>query len=182
MATPEEYEAKIRKLNWPGLNKLWKAIKERDTPEWEPGKALEYMIMRGLELGGADVRWPYSVALFGMEVEQIDGSIRIGGIYALVECKDEDEAITIAPIAKLRNQLLRRPAGTAAYLFASQKYTDPAIQLAHFSLPQAILLWTGMEVEYALAHKNLAALCEVKYRACVDYAIPDFTVGIEEVS
>lgn len=181
MTTPEEYEAEIKSYTWAKLKKLWKAIKDRDTPDWEPGKAFEYMILRAFELNGATIRWPYPVALFGETVEQIDGSVRFGSHYALVESKDESGNIAITPIAKLRNQLLRRPAGTVGLLSSSRGFTDPAIQLAHFALPQTILLWTGDEVEYALETKKLVESCEVKYRACVDFGIPDFVIHTEAV-
>ncbi len=178
MTTSDEYEAEIKTYTWAKLKKLWQAIKNRDTPGWEPGKAFEYLILRSFELDGADIRWPYPVTLAsGEEVEQIDGSIRFGSLYALIESKDEAENIAIAPIAKLRNQLLRRPAGTIGFLFSSRKFTDPAIQLAYFTLPQAILLWTGDEVEYALQRKKFVEFCEMKYRVCVDTGMPDFSVS-----
>lgn len=174
MPDKKEYEARIRKLKWPGLSNLWKEIQSK-TPEWEPGKAFEYLILRMFELDGAEVRWPFGVSLFGNdETEEIDGSILFGGLYCLIESKDESGDISIGPIAKLRNQLLRRPAGTIGLLFSSKKFTDPAVQLAHFTLPQAILLWTGRHVEYALAEKRNGALLEQKYRACVDEGIPDY--------
>ncbi|OWK45011.1 hypothetical protein FRUB_01342 [Fimbriiglobus ruber] len=97
-------------------------------------------------------------------------------MYSLVESKDEDGNIAIAPIAKLRNQLLRRPAGTFGMVFSSRGFTEPAIQLAHFALPQSILLWTGTQVEYALDNRNICTLCEQKYRMCVDYGLLDFDV------
>ncbi len=124
------------------------------------------------------VPWSDGVSLYGQTeiVEQIDGSVRVGGLYSLVESKDEDGNIAIAPIAKLRNQLLRRPAGTFGMVFSSHRFTEPAIQLAHFALPQAILLWTGDQVEYALNNQNICELCELKYRMCVDHGILDFDV------
>jgi hypothetical protein len=110
MPSEAEYVADIRKLGWSGLQKLWRAIGARDTPDWQLGKAFEYLVLRAFELDGGDVRWPYSVGLAGIEeVEQIDGSVQIGSFYCLLECKDEVGNISIGPIAKLRNQLLRRP-------------------------------------------------------------------------
>jgi hypothetical protein len=93
MPTAEEYEARIQKLRWAGLQKLWEAIKRRDTPDWDAGKAFEYVILRAFELDGARVRWPYPVNLFGEEMEQIDGSVAVNGLYALLETKDEVEKI-----------------------------------------------------------------------------------------
>jgi hypothetical protein len=176
MPTREEYESMIQPFGWAELRALWDRIKVRDTPGWGGGKAFEYLVLRAFQLNGAEVRWPYGVSLYGQReiVEEIDGSVRIGGLYSLVESKDEDGNVAIAPIAKLRNQLLRRPAGTFGMVFSSLGFTDPAVQLAHFALPQAILLWTGRQVEYALNHENICKLCEMKYRMCVDYGVLDF--------
>ena len=66
-----------------------------------------------------------SVSLFGEEVEQIDGSVRMAGLYCLVESKDETDNITIAPIAKIRNQLLRRPSGTIGLVFSTREFEPP---------------------------------------------------------
>ncbi len=181
MPTPAECEATIKKLDGKGLRSLWKAIKEGDTPGWDVGKAFEYLILRAFELDKAQVRWPYPVKLFGEEVEQIDGSVCAGGLYCLVESKDEAGDLAIAPIAKLRNQLLRRPAGTVGLLFSRRGFTAPAIQLAHFALPQAILLWTGEEVEHVLRGKNICAVLRVKYRACVDFGSPDYNAASGDV-
>jgi hypothetical protein len=181
MATAEEYEAKIKTHGWDELRALWTAVKNRDTPGWDAGKALEYLIIRAFELDGAKVKWPYSVFLFGEEVEQIDGSVNVGGLYCLVESKDETENIAVGPITKLRNQLLRRPAGTVGLLFASKGFTDPAVQLAHFTLPQAILLWSRGEIDHCMAQKKIAHFCEMKYRACVDLGAPDFDIRIGKI-
>jgi hypothetical protein len=87
------------------------------------------------ELDGAQVTWPYSVRLFGgRETEQIDGSVRFGGLHWLIECKDEKEDVAVDPIAKLRNQLLRRPSGTVGLVFTTTKLlpfakTQPKEQL-----------------------------------------------------
>jgi hypothetical protein len=70
-----------------------------------------------------------------------------------VESKDETADIAIAPVAKLRNQLLRRPSGTIGLLFASGRFTPAAALLAHFTLPQTILLWSRDDVEYCLQKK-----------------------------
>jgi Restriction endonuclease len=178
MPNREEYEAMILPLGWHDLRSLWERIKIRDTPGWDGGKAFEYLVLRAFQLDGAVIRWPYPVYLYGQTeiVEEIDGSVRVGGLYSLVESKDEDGNIAIAPIAKLRNQLLRRPAGTFGMVFSSHRFTDPAIQLAQFALPQSIILWTGDQVEYALKNENICELCEMKYRMCVDHGMPDFDV------
>src|SRR5947208_1897313 len=110
MPTSKEYETAIRKLKWPGLLKLWSAIAGGTVDSWwQPGKAFEYLVLRMFDLDEAKVTWPYSVHLLGQaEAEQIDGSVHFDGMHCLVESKDESENIAIDPIAKLRNQLLRR--------------------------------------------------------------------------
>lgn len=178
MPTSEEYVVKIQQLAWSELRDLWERIKNRDTPGWDGGKAFEYLVLRAFQLNGADVRWPYKVALYRQSetVEEIDGSVRVGALYSLVESKDERRDITFAPIAKLRNQLLRRPSGAFGMVFSSSRFTEPAIQLSQFALPQSILLWTGEEVEFALVQQNICELCEKKYRYCVDYGLVDYDV------
>ncbi len=91
MPTREEYEAQIQAMGWPELRALWNRIKVRGTPGWAPGKAFEYLVLRAFELNGADVRWPYTVFLHGQDevIEEIDGSVRVRGLYGLIECKDE---------------------------------------------------------------------------------------------
>jgi hypothetical protein len=176
MPTSKEYETAIRKLQWPGLQKLWADITANQvTPWWPPGKAFEYLVIRMFQLDKARVTWPYSVHLFGVqESEQIDGSVRIAGMHCLVESKSETDPIAIDPIAKLRNQLLRRPAGTVGFVFTTTTFTPPAVQMTHFALPQAILLWTGKEVAYALEQRRICKFAEEKYRVCVEHGVVDF--------
>src|SRR5947209_18388617 len=106
MPTSSEYQARIGAHGWGELQTLWNAIERRDTPGWETGKALEYLVIRAFELDGAQVRWPYAVQLFGEDVEEIDGVVYYAGLSCLAECKDLSENVAIGPIAKLRNQLL----------------------------------------------------------------------------
>ena len=183
MPTRDDLEAHAKEMGWPELRSLWNRIKGRDTPDWPPGKAFEYLVLRAFNLDGADVRWPYPVSLHGNGevIEEIDGSVRVGGLYGLIESKDESGNIAIAPIAKLRNQLLRRPAGTIGMVFSSSEYTEAALLLAQFSLPQAIQLWTGREVEFALTSERICNLCERKYRACVDEGMVDFDITLGAV-
>ena len=90
---------------------------------------------------------------------------------------DRKGNIAIGPLAKLRNQLLRRPAATIGFIFSSHGFTSPAVQLAHFALPQAILLWTGAEVERALDQRRVCEYAELKFRACVDRGLPDLDIA-----
>jgi hypothetical protein len=176
MARPEEYETRIKRLDWGGLGQLWQAVEKGDTPGWEAGKAFEYLVLRAFELDGAQVRYPYEVELHGERVEQIDGAVHAAGLRALVESKDLGENVAIGPIAKLRNQLLRRPGGTLGLLFSSKGFTEPARLLAHFLSPQVILLWAGAEIAYALQDKKVCSSLEWKYRRCIEEGIPDANI------
>jgi Restriction endonuclease len=178
-----QYEAKIQSLQWKGLRSLWKKIEKRNTPGWDAGKAFEYLVIRAFQLDGAEVRYSYSVQLFGEEVEQVDGVVYCSGLSCLVESKDfvNKVNVDIAPIAKLRNQLLRRPASTIGLVFSRTGFTDPARHLSYFSLPQTILLWSGDELKYALEQESICDLLVLKYRKCVEDGLPDYDVREEEV-
>jgi len=173
----------IQSLNWDGLRSLWHDIEERNTPEWEQGKAFEYLVIRAFQLDGASVKYSYSVRLFGEEVEQIDGVVYCSGLSCLIESKDLAPKVNvdIAPIAKLRNQLLRRPAGTLGLVFSRTGFTNPARHLSYFSLPQAILLWSGEEIKYALERQSICELLVLKYRVCVEDGLTDYDVREREI-
>ncbi len=183
MTGAAQYESIIQSLQWDGLRSLWDNIETRNTPGWDAGKAFEYLILRAFQLDGAKVRWPYRVKLFGEEVEQIDGVIYYGGLSCLVESKDfaDKTNVDIAPIAKLRNQLLRRPASTIGLVFSRTGFTDPARHLSYFSLPQTILLWTGEEIKYALEKEEICELLTLKYQVCVEDGLPDYDVRERDI-
>jgi hypothetical protein len=149
---------------------------------WDTGKAFEYLVLRAFQLDGAEVSWPYSVRLFDEEVEQIDGVIHYAGISALVESKDFSDDVPIAPIAKLRNQLLRRPAGTIGVVFSRTGFTESARLLSLFTVPQAILLWSGDEIRYALETKRICEFLVRKYRVCIERGTPDSDIREKVVS
>ncbi|WP_088254542.1 restriction endonuclease [Fimbriiglobus ruber] len=176
MPTQEDYEKRIRAMKWPQLRKLWKQIRARDTPDWDSGKAFEYLVLRMFELDGARVRWPYLVKIGSEITEEIDGSVKMGSLYSLIESKDERDDIAIVPIAKLRNQLLRRPSGTIGMVFSASGFTPAAILLTQFVANPPILLWTGREIEYALNNRKIVVFCESKYRIFVDTGMPEFDI------
>jgi hypothetical protein len=179
MATPADLEARIRLLDWAGLRALWAAIKAGNAAGWEPGEALEYLVLRAFELDASEpvaVRYPYEVSLFGEIVEEIDGAVHLPGLSCLVESKDWDKKVGIGPIVKMRSQLLRRPAGTVGLLFSRTGFTTGATWLAHFTMPQAVLLWSGSALDIALESGRICECLRWKYRACVEQAVPDYDV------
>src|SRR4051794_34066818 len=104
MPTELEYQIRIEGMEWHDLRILWEQIVARETPDWEPGKAFEYLVLAAFRLDGAQVRWPYQVQLFDEDLEQIDGAVHYGGLRCLVDSKDLVGNVAIEPIAKLRNQ------------------------------------------------------------------------------
>lgn len=183
MTAAAKYEAMIQSLQWKDLRSLWGSIENRNTPGWDSGKAFEYLVLRAFQLDGAEVKYSYSVRLFGEEVEQVDGVVYCSGLSCLVESKDFADKVNvdIAPIAKLRNQLLRRPASTLGLVFSRTGFTDPARHLSYFSLPQTILLWSGEELKYALERESICELLLLKYRVCVEDGLPDYDVRERDI-
>ncbi len=177
MTIDEQYKNRIQSFGWSDLHKLWEQIQQRNTPNWQPGKALEYLILRAFQLDDADVKFPYPVLLLETEVEQIDGVVYYSGLSCLVESKDfADSNVDSTPVSKLRNQLLRRPTGTVGLVFSRTGFTDSARYLSFFSLPQSILLWSGEEIEYVLHEEKICEFLIVKYRACVEYGLTDYDI------
>jgi hypothetical protein len=168
VVTNADYEKKIKTHQWADLQTLHAAIVARATPDWAAGKALEYLIVRAFELDGARVRWPYDTEIDGEVVEQIDGAIVASGLHCLIECKDESKPLAIAPVAKMRNQLQRRPPATVGLNFSTSGYTNPAQILAGYLGSQTILLWHPEEIELAVTKNRIIPLLEAKYRACVE--------------
>jgi hypothetical protein len=168
-----DYEKLIKGLNWADLGGLHTSIKARNTPGWPPGKAFEYLVPRLFELDGARVRWPYDIKMSGQVIEQIDGAVEAAGLHCLIESKDEQNPLAIAPVAKMRNQLLRRPAASVGLIFTTSGYTAPAQVLAGYLGSQTILLWHPEEIELAVQKKRIVQLLEVKYRARVEDGIHD---------
>jgi hypothetical protein len=198
----ENYEKKISQYDCDNLLNLWMSIEAGNTPGWAPGKAFEYLVLRAFQLEGAEVRWPYSVRIDGGEIEQIDGVVyfffllflliklfflkeKFGysdGLACLIECKDESKEVNVDPIAKLRNQLLRRPGAAIGIIFSRSGFTKPAVTLAKFVAPQTILLWPGDEVDYALRRRYMRKGLVAKFRYCIEYGFPDYDIKMEDVS
>lgn len=141
---------------------------------WPPGKAFEHIILRAFELGGATVTWPYSVTLEGKEIEQIDGAVYYNNISCLIEAKDRDQTEGIEPIAKLRNQLLRRPSGTIGLVFITSQFSVPAKMLTRMMNPLSILLWEYDELRNAISSDLMCKALSTKYMYAVERGMPDY--------
>jgi hypothetical protein len=157
----------------PELRRLWTDILHRRPTGWPPGRALEQLVIRAFELDGATVRRPFNVRLEGSPVEQLDGAVYAAGLHCLVECKDRREPLRADAFAKLRNQLLRRPAGTVGLMFSRSGYHEAAKVLARCSAHQPILLWHEEEIDALLEREDPCAMLQLKYRKCVEEGKPE---------
>lgn len=186
----EENEARIQGMTKAELLTLWGDIRDgRELKGWASGKAMEYLFLRAFQIEGATVRWPYSVG-FPLDgtggrgfMEQIDGAIYIDSLCVLVETKDvegdgKNKEKGIEPIAKLRNQLMRRPGSVIGVVFSRSGFSVPAKILAHFTAPQTILLWEGSEFEIGLRGGKLCEGMRLKYRYAVERAIPNYNLTV----
>lgn len=171
-----EYVRRVRQMDWPALRRLWREIEAGAPAGWPPGRALEHLVLRAFELSGADVRWPYTVPIAGEVVEQIDGAVHLRGLSCIVECKDTAEPVKIGPIAKLRNQLLRRPAGVIGLVFSRGGFTESATTLSRFAAPQNILLWDGEEIAYLLDREDFSSGLVSKHRISVENGDPNGSI------
>jgi hypothetical protein len=159
-------------MGWPEVAGLWEMIKNQDTPEWDSGKALEHLVVRAFALSQLDVDYPYDVPPGGDVIEQIDGIVYWDGLAFLLECKDRDK-VDVEAIAKLRNQLLRRPDTAMGCVFVSREFTEPALILADFAVPHRILLWQGTDIENAIAARDFKSALREKYRHLCKYGLTD---------
>lgn len=186
--TEAEYLIKIRKLTWDDLNKLWQAILANNTPDWEPGKAFEYLVIRMFELDNVEVKYPYNVPLphNSKIMEQIDGVVYIDNLAVLIESKDynsdgKKSNINIEPIAKMRNQLSRRPFISIGSIFSAGGFTESVSSLIDYLGNDTILLWQGEEVEKCLSEKKIKDYFKNKLQNRIEFGIHDFnitTIGI----
>ena len=116
MTAQESCIGRVTQLDWAGLRALWGQIQSRETPGWEQGEAFEYLVLRAFQIDGASVSWPYTVWHGRQAIEQVDGAIASDGLWCLVESKDTQDRVNVEPLAKLRNQLSRRPSPTIGLL------------------------------------------------------------------
>ena len=176
MAKPSErdreYIRRAEALSWDDVQFLWEGIRQGNTPGWEGGKAFEHLIIRAFKLSQLEAEYPYDVPPGGKPIEQIDGLVHLACYTFLIECKDKD-AVDIEAIAKLRNQLLRRPETTFGCVFTSGDFTDAALIIVDFAVPHRILLWSGLDVEECIKKRDFSAVLLGKYRHLCRYGLTD---------
>ncbi|MCH8149148.1 MAG: hypothetical protein IH987_14390 [Planctomycetes bacterium] len=179
MHLESDYRKKASSLSRRQLISLWRQIVDEDTPGWPPGKAFEYLVLRAFELERARILWPFSVKLGGHIVEQIDGWVDVSGLSCIIESKQHAKHNDITAIAKLRNQLTRRPASTIGIVFSYSGFTIPALRLTQYVAPQTILLWAGEEVSYALKNRKMIDGLQRKFEYATQTGLPDYSLLAE---
>lgn len=174
---PTNYVARIATADTTELFSMLDKI-DREIPirGWARGKAFEHVILQAFALEGAEVQWPYEVREGRYAIEQIDGAVYCDGLFCLIESKDYGEAINVEPVAKLRNQLTRRPAGTLGLMFARSGYTPPAKYLVKMHSPLNILLWEFEELKLAVADQKMRLALQTKFKYAVERALPDYNI------
>jgi len=178
---PVDNVAKIRRLDTAQLVRMLQNIRNGNpVAGWARGMAFEHIVLRAFEIEQAEVVWPYNVEynVGGATVvlEQIDGVVRCDGVSYLVESKDHRESQNIEPIAKLRTQLSRRPAGTMGIVFARGGFSQPAKLLTRMMSPLQILLWEFDELEYTVQSAKMCPALRVKLRWAVESGAPDYDI------
>jgi hypothetical protein len=179
----KEYIVRVEKMDWVELSALWdqiKAGKAGRAEGWEDGKALEHLVVRAFRLSRLQAEYPFDVPPGGRALEEIDGLVVMGSNTFLLECKDMSK-VAIEVIAKLINQLLRRPGTTLGCVFTSGGFTSTALLLADFSVPHRILLWSGRDIEEGLKGQNFHKPLSEKYLNLCKYGLTDHSPNYEEL-
>lgn len=160
------------RFSWSEVEQLWDRVQRSRTEGWDAGKALEHLVIRAFALSGLRVEWPYEVPVAGRTLEQIDGMVYVGDIPFLIECKDE-RSVDIEVIAKLRNQLMRRPPSTMGCVFVSGSFSRPAIILSDFAAPHRITLWSKADIAEGIRVRDFAGILRRKYHELCMFGLTD---------
>jgi Restriction endonuclease len=177
MARPSEkaldYKKRAQGLSWEALRLLWQQIQAGETPDWDPGRAFEHLVIRGFELSGLRVEYAFDVPPDGKIIEQIDGMVFLGDTPFLIECKDRG-AVDIVAVAKMRNPLLRRPPVTMGCVLITGGFTEPALILAGFAIPHQITLWSGDDIHAAVNKQDFKTALVERYDNLCMYGLVNF--------
>jgi len=168
---------RIQGYDWAKLERFWQKIKNRTTPKWSSGKALEYMLVRAFDLEGAEVVYPYNNIVLNAK-EQFDGFVFVRdlGVGFLIECKDWQDKVAFDELAKLHGRLTYRMYSTYGLFLSRNGYTPSAVEMMYMVHPHNILLWEFDEIDECFKnHKFLKAL-KYKYQYAMVTADPVIAV------
>jgi hypothetical protein len=166
-------------LQWEDLDRLWREIQMGRSNGWSAGRAFEHLVVRAFALSGLKIEYPYDVPLAGAPLEQIDGMVYRREIPFLIECKDR-RGVDITAVAKMRNQLARRPPITMGCIFTSGSFTAPAVVLADFAAPHRITLWDQRDIADAIKARDFAEALERKYHELCMFGLTDHSPHYRE--
>lgn len=167
-------------MDWSAMVNLWRDIVAGSTPSWDEGKALEYLVVRGFELAGLHVEYPFDVPPGGRPIEQIDGLVRFDSVMFLLECKDKKKE-DVEPISNLDHILKRRPQTTMGCLFVNGALTGPALYRLDNSSPHRILVWQQGDIENAVTNHKFKDILEEKYNILRKYGMFDHSDTYKEL-
>lgn len=179
MTTNTDYETKIASHQHDELLTLWEKVKAgaTQTEGWDAGRAFEYLVVRAFEVEGAQVRYPYSIRENGLEIEQIDGVVYVESLACLLECKDRGKNVNYDAIAKLSEQLERRPVSVVGAVLSTSDFTDAALKnLRTRTSLRPIFLWYADEIEVALRRQWMRRGLLAKYRYYVETTEPHYNL------
>lgn len=180
MTTEADYRQRIQTFDHAAIVELWQAVRRNDTPDWQAGRAFEYLVLRAFQIEGATVRYPYSVSIEQMPVEQLDGAVHSDGISCIIECKDQTTNVDFAAVAQLRTRLMRRPPSAVGVLFSRSGFTAPTIKLSHFVASETIILWDGEQFNDALVKRRLRTSLIAKYRRLIEDGAAYYDTRVDE--
>lgn len=168
---------KIRTYNWEGLKRLWLKVQKHNTPGWEAGKALEYMIIRAFDLEGVEVAYPYSNKVINAQ-EQFDGYVFIKdlGVGFIFECKDWAKNVAFDELAKVHGRLTYRTPTTFGVFVSRNGFTPSATELMYMMHPHNVLLWSFEDIEECFKHHKFVKALKYKYQYAMMTANPNIAV------
>lgn len=185
MAAPSSkavaYKQRADAYSWREIATLWDQVKAGETPDWDNGKALEYLVVRAFRLSGLQVEYPYDVPPGGKPIEQIDGLVYLGELAFIIECKDTKDAVDMEVIAKVCNRLARRPPTTMGCVFVAGSFSTSALLLADLTTPHRVTLWTQDDIEASFRASDFKATLEKKYRYLCQFGLVDHSTHYREL-
>ena len=165
-----EYIQRVETMQWAELRALWLAIQVGELSEWEPGKALEHLVVRAFRLSGLEAEYPYDVPASGRIFEQIDGIAHWDNLAFLIECKDTRRVKT-AVFAKIKGQLDRRPPTTFGMVFTTGTATTSALVSVALAIPVRTLIWEFGDIDAAIAAEDFRGILRHKYHKLCRYGL-----------
>ncbi len=166
----------IKGYDWSQLIDVYQLVEDNQIVNH--GAAFEVIVMRAFELTYPNrVRYGYSVpfpndSLSGDQknqvMEQIDGVVYADPCVLLIEAKSYAKPVSIDSIAKLRNQLLRRPSIVFGGVFSRNGFTPSALELARYCAPNIIMLWTGPHLKWCLQQNSMDVGLRKKFQHCIE--------------